>query len=85
MEEFFTNAMNSGNATAIIAAAVVYIVVHIQRNSTGKKRDNENTLMNYRIDQLEKNHGSLMSTIKELQGSIVDLELAITKLTEKVK
>lgn len=85
MEEFFTNAMNSGNATAIIAAAVVYIVVHIQRNSTGKKRDNENILMNYRIDQLEKNHGSLMTTIKELQRSIVDLELAITKLTEKVK
>lgn len=85
MEEFFTNAMNSGNATAIIAACVVYLIIHLQRNSTGKKRDNENILMNYRIDQLEKNHGTLMSTIKELQGSIVDLELAITKLTEKVK
>ena len=42
MEELLTSAFNSGNITAIICAVIVYLIIHIQRNNTGKRRDGEN-------------------------------------------
>ena len=42
MEELLTNAFSSGNATAIIAAVVVYVIIYLQRNNTKKSRDGEN-------------------------------------------
>lgn len=42
MEELLTNAFNSGNATAIIAAVIVYAIIWFQRNNTKKSRDDEN-------------------------------------------
>ena len=53
MEELLTNAFQSGNATAIIAAVVVYVIVALQRNSTKKSRDNDKDNLQTRITLLE--------------------------------
>lgn len=42
MEDLLTNAFQSGNATAIIAAVIVYGIIWFQRNNTKKSRDDEN-------------------------------------------
>ena len=53
MEELLTNAFSSGNATAIIAAVVVYAVIWLQRNNTKKTRDNDKDNLQTRIALLE--------------------------------
>lgn len=53
MEELLTNAFQSGNATAIIAAVVVYAIIWFQRNSTKKTRDNDKDNLQTRIALLE--------------------------------
>ena len=53
MEELLTNAFSSGNATAIIAAVVVYGIIWFQRNSTKKTRDNDKDNLQTRIALLE--------------------------------
>ena len=53
MEELLTNAFQSGNATAIIAAVVVYGIIWFQRNSTKKTRDNDKDNLQTRITLLE--------------------------------
>lgn len=53
MEDLLTNAFQSGNATAIIAAVVVYAIIWFQRNNTKKSRDNDKDNLQTRIALLE--------------------------------
>lgn len=53
MEELLTNAFQSGNATAIIAAVVVYVIIWLQRNNTKKTRDSDKDNLQTRIALLE--------------------------------
>lgn len=53
MEELLTNAFQSGNATAIIAAVVVYVIIWLQRNNTKKTRDTDKDNLQTRIALLE--------------------------------
>ena len=84
MEDFLTNLVASG-PVGIVAATVVYIIIHMQRSKTGKKRDESEILLNYRVDQLEKAHGDLASNIKELQEAIIQLQISINRLNDRIK
>jgi chaperonin cofactor prefoldin len=84
MEEFLTNLVASG-PVGIVAAAVVYLIIHMQRSKTGKKRDESEVLLNYRVDQLEKSHGDLASNIKELQEAIIQLQISINRFIGKIE
>ena len=84
MEDFLNSLISSG-PTGIICAAVVYLIIHMQRSKTGKKRDESEVLLNYRVDQLEKSHGDLASNIKELQEAIIQLQLSINRLIGKIE
>lgn len=53
MEELLTNAFQSGNATAIIAAVVIYVIIWLQRNNTKKTRDTDKDNLQTRIALLE--------------------------------
>lgn len=84
MEEFLTNLVASG-PVGIVSAAVVYLIIHMQRSKTGKKRDESEVLLNYRVDQLEKSHGDLASNIKELQEAIIQLQISINRFIGKIE
>ena len=84
MEEFLSSLISSG-PWGIVSAAVVYLIIHMQRSRTGKKRDESEVLLNYRVDQLEKSHGDLSSNIKELQEAIIQLQLSINRLIGKIE
>ena len=84
MEDFLSSLISSG-PTGIICAAAVYLIIHMQRSKTGKKRDESEVLLNYRVDQLEKAHGDLASNIKELQDAIISLQLSINRLIGKIE
>ena len=84
MEDFLSSLISSG-PTGIICATAVYIIINLQRSKTGKKRDESEVLLNYRVDQLEKAHGDLASNIKELQEAIIQLQISINRLNDRIK
>lgn len=84
MEDFLSSLISSG-PVGIAAAVICYIVITLQRGKTGKKRDESEVLLNYRVDQLEKAHGDLTSNIKELQEAIIQLQLSINRLIGKIE
>lgn len=83
MEELLTNAFQSGNATAIIAAVVVYLIIYLQRNSTGKKRDDDNDKLAAKIAVLE----SEIETIKslDLATKLAQIQTDLSWIKEKLK
>ena len=68
MEEILTQFLNSG-PVGIIAAAVVYLVIALQRNSTKKTRDENQDKLETRVTLLE-------NEIKRLQDLDLDARLA---------
>ena len=52
MEEFVSQLIASG-PTGIICAALVYVIISLQRNKTSERRDNETEALNTRISVLE--------------------------------
>lgn len=84
MEEFLSQAISTGDIKMVVIAAILYLIIHFQRNNTGKKRDSDTKLMQYRIEQLEKNNTELNSSIKELRESIISLQISINRLYERL-
>lgn len=80
MEELIKTAFESGNATAILAAAIVYLVVYVQRKNTAASRDTvleelrekqtqlekENMLMKKDVDNLTSETGGIKEDINEM-------------------
>lgn len=85
MEDLLTNAFNSGNATAIIAAVIVYGIIWFQRNNTKKSRDDENeslktemAILKNELEQLKAL--DLASKLAQIQ---TDIQWIKSRLMEK--
>lgn len=83
MEELLTNAFQSGNATAIIAAVVVYLIIYLQRNSTGKKRDDDNDKLAAKIAVLENEIETIKSL--DLATKLAQIQTDLSWIKEKLK
>lgn len=83
MEEMITEAFRSGNATAIICAVLVYIVVYLQRNSTGKKRDGENENIKAELAILKNEIEGLKSL--DLASKLAQIQTDIEWIKEKLR
>lgn len=83
MEDLLTNAFQSGNATAIIAAVVVYVIIYLQRNSTGKKRDDDNDKLAAKIAVLENEIETIKSL--DLATKLAQIQTDLTWIKEKLK
>lgn len=70
MEELLTNAFSTGDLKVIVVAAILYIIIAVQRNNTKAKRDDAQETMDTRVKLLE-------SEIQEIKN----LDLA-TKLAQ---
>lgn len=69
----------------VLAAIIVYLKINNQRKETKTERDQSNSLLEYRVGQLEVNQSSLAESIKELQNSIIALQMSINTLIVEVK
>ena len=67
----------------VVVVAVVYI--QSQRKETCKKRDDFQTLTEYRLKLLETGQNDLKDSIRELQDSIISLQLSINTLITEFK
>lgn len=69
MEEMLTSAFNTGDIKIVIAAAVVYAIVYLQRKDTKSKRDDAQESMDTRVKLLE-------NEIQRLKDLDLDARLA---------
>ena len=83
MEELLTNAFQSGNATAIIAAVVVYAIIWLQRNSTKKTRDGENENLKAEIAVLKNELEQLKAL--DLASKLAQIQTDLSWIKEKLK
>ena len=82
MEEFLANAFNTGDIKIIVVAAIVYIVIYLQRNNTKKSRDDDREKLNTRIALLEDK----MEKIEELDlaGKLAAIQVDISWIKQKL-
>ena len=74
MEEFVSQLIASG-PTGIICAALVYVIISLQRNKTSERRDNETEALNTRITILENDNKLLhnqLDTVGDKLDKILD-------------
>lgn len=69
MEDLLTNAFSTGDLKVIVVAAILYIIIAIQRGNTKAKRDDAQESMDTRVKLLE-------SEIQRLKDLDLDARLA---------
>lgn len=87
MEDILTQFLNSG-PVGIIAAAVVYLVVTLQRNSTKKTRDENQDKLETRVTLLENEVNRLKdldldARLASIETSLHYIESLLKDLKEK--
>lgn len=74
MEEILSTAFNTGDIKIIAVAAILYLIIKSQRDSTGKKRDQDNETLNTRIALIE-------NKIEKIEKLDLDAKLASIETT----
>ena len=87
MESLITTIIPYISPAALPLVVVIIAVVYIQsqRKEIGKKRDDFQTLTEYRLNLLETSQTDLKDSIRELQDSIVSLQLSVNTLCAEIK
>jgi len=87
MESLITTIIPYISPAALPLVVVIIAVVYIQsqRKEIGKKRDDFQTLTEYRLKLLETSQNDLKDSIKELQDSIISLQLSVNTLCAEIK
>lgn len=76
MEDLLTNAFSTGDLKVIVVAAILYIIIAVQRNNTKAKRDDAQESMDTRVKLLE----SEIQRLKEL-----DLDARLASIETSLK
>ena len=82
MEEFLNNLIASG-PSGIFAAALVYLIIYLQRNSTKKTRDEDRDKLVTRITLLETEIETIKSL--DLATKLAQIQTDIQWIKEKLK
>ena len=75
MEEILSQAFSTGDIKIVVAAIILYVIIHIQRKQTGTKRDEDTDSLNTRITLLEADNKLLhtqLDTIGNKLDKIID-------------
>ena len=75
----------SQSALPLVVTVIAVVWIQSKRKEVGKRRDEYESLTNYRIEQLEKHKEQLAECIKELQNSIVNLQISVNSLVIEIK
>lgn len=87
MESIITTVLPyiSPAALPLVVVTIAFLYIQNQRKEVGKKRNDFETLTEYRLKLLETSQGDLKDSIKELQDAIIKLQLSINTLITEFK
>lgn len=83
MEELLTNAFSTGDLKIIVVAVILYVVIHIQRKETGKKRDTDREDLQTRIALLENEVNRLKDL--DLESKLAQILTDLAWLKDRMK
>jgi uncharacterized coiled-coil protein SlyX len=75
----------SSSALPLVIVVIAVVWIQTQRKDIGKKRDDFQTLTEYRLKLLEENQSELSESIKELKDSVISLQISVNTLTIELK
>lgn len=75
MEELLTNAFSTGDLKVIVVAAILYIIIAVQRGNTKKDRDNT-------ADEFDKRLSLLEADSKMIHSQIDNIGDKLDKITD---
>lgn len=78
-----TNAFNTGDIKIVIAAAVVYAIVYLQRKDTKSKRDEANENLDKRVSLLESEIQEIKNL--DLASKLAQIQTDLSWIKEKLK
>jgi hypothetical protein len=82
MEDIITQFLNSG-PVGIVSAAVVYLIIALQRNSTKKSRDTAADSMDTRVKVLENEIQEIKNL--DLASKLAQIQTDLSWIKEKLK
>lgn len=78
-----TSAFNTGDIKIVIAAAVVYAIVYLQRKDTKSKRDEANENLDKRVSLLENEIQEIKNL--DLASKLAQIQTDLSWIKEKLK
>ena len=90
MEDFLSQAISSGDVKMVIIAAILYLIIHFQRNNTKKQRDNVQDSVETRLTLLEADNkmlhqqlDSIGSKLDKIIDQLCDIKVELAKKEDK--
>lgn len=90
MEEFLSQAISSGDIKMVIIAAILYLIIHYQRNNTKKVRDDIQESFETRITLIEADNkmlhqqlDSIGSKLDKIIDQLCDIKVELAKKEDK--
>lgn len=83
MEDLLTNAFSTGDIKVIVVAAILYIIIAIQRKDTKAKRDDAQESMDTRVKLLESEIQEIKNL--DLASKLAQIQTDLSWIKEKLK
>lgn len=83
MEEFLTNAFSTGDIKVILVAAVLYVIIYLQRNNTKKSRDDDRDKLITRLTLIENEIDRIKAL--DLDAKLAQIMTDLNWIKEKLK
>lgn len=83
MEEILSQAFSTGDIKIVVAAIILYVIIHFQRKDTGKKRDNDYEDLNTRITLLENDVKRIRDL--DLETKLAQIQTDLQWIKENLK
>lgn len=83
MEEILSQAFSTGDIKIVVAAIILYVIIHFQRKQTSTKRDEDTDSINTRITLLENE----VKRVKDLdlEAKLAQIQTDLQWIKENLK
>jgi hypothetical protein len=83
MEELLTNAFSTGDIKIIVVAAILYVIIYMQRKDTKNKRDEDRDNLDKRVSLIENEIQEIKNL--DLASKLAQIQTDLSWIKEKLK
>lgn len=83
MEELLTNAFSTGDIKIIVVAAILYVIIYMQRKDTKNKRDEDRVNLDKRVSLIENEIQEIKNL--DLASKLAQIQTDLSWIKEKLK
>lgn len=83
MEELLANAFNTGDIKIVVVAAILYLIIHLQRKDTSKKRNADRDELTTRVVLLEREIEEIKSL--DLSAKLAQILTELAWIKDRLK